>query len=410
MAITVDWGTRIITVPQSFLTFVGGVSYNLDTEAFKVAINDIEDSPAGIVHPPIINHKTSSLLGGIEYARIIEIINGYTVTFEDGSYRVNLIGSNNNILDVANLNSVQIAPNNSAGLINLTELQFGTFQNSVHVDQSGPYSGTLYPKGTPLEPVNNFTDAVTIAAARGFDTIDIIGNAVLDTGDNIAGYKLVGQNAARTQITVNAGAETLGCEILEAYVTGNLDGGTILRNCVVGNLNYVNGFVFNSMLNPGTISLGGTSTAHFLNCYSGVPGLGTPTIDMNGAGSEDTPLALRGYNGGIRLIQKTGTGAVSIDLASGQVVLDSSCVAGQVVVRGDGKVVDENGNHLMSGTYNGGLTLINEANYGLHVHDIWQDMGLDIDHPVSYTDNGTTTTKVAGDVTTEITDTSITRQ
>lgn len=411
MAITVDWNTKIVTVPQSFLTFLGGSVYQLDTEAFKVAINEIESSEDGIVQDQIINHSTAVSLGGIQYARVIEIINGYTITFEDGSYVVNLIGSNNNILDVTNLNSVQVRSNNSAGLINLLELQFGIYQGAVWVDQAGGAAGTAYPKGTPLDPVNNVPDAVTIAQGRGFSVIRVLGDLTLDTGDNVEGYIMIGENASQTMITVNPGSDTLGCEIREAYVQGTLDGGTILRNCVIDNLNYINGFVFQCMINPGTITLGGVSTAHFLNCYSGIPGTGTPIIDMNGVSDlEDTPLAMRNYNGGIELRNKTGPGAVSLDINSGQVKIHPTCVAGQVVVRGTAHVTDSiTGEDLHSSTINGGLQLVNQAVDGEHIHDMWMNQGLDPNNPVTISDDGTTTTKSAGSVTILITDTSITR-
>lgn len=394
MAITVDWGTRVITVPQSFLDPLGGSVYQLNTENFKIAINDIEDSELGVVNPQIINHNTKVLLGGIEYARVLEIINGYTVTFEDGSYVVNLIGSNNNILDVTNLNQVQVRSNNSAGLINLSELQNLVFQNQVWVDQSSPNSGTVYPVGTPIKPVNNFADARTIALARGFDTIHITGTVVMDTGDDVSGFIIIGSNATTTQVTINDGAETSGCDIREAFVTGNLDGNTILRNCVIQDLNYVNGFVFKCMLNPGTIRLGGVTTAHFLDCYSGIPGTGTPTIDMNGIGNDqDTPLAMRNYNGGITLIDKTGIGAVSIDLASGQVRIENTCTNGTIVVRGDGKVVDaDTEDNMQSGTYNGALSVINEVQYGAQVQEVYQRLGLDKNNPLTNNDDGSLST------------------
>ena len=298
------------------------------------------------------------------------------------------------------------------------QLEYGSFQGGVWVDQLNGYSGTDGTKGNAQYPVNNIPDAVQIQSARGLPkNLYIRGNLSLGSGDNIEGFKLIGENASRTMITVNAAAATLGCEINEAYVSGNLDGGTILRNCVVSNLNYINGFVFSCMLNPGVITLGGVETAHFLNCYSGVPGTGTPTIDCNGTGAENTPLAIRGYNGGIKLIHKTGNAPVSIDLASGQVVLDidratpanSTVLDGEIVVRGDGMVFDINGDHLGTGTY-GSVELYNGVTGADHIHDIWQDMGLDPDHPTAYSDDGTTTTKISGDVTIEITDTSVTRQ
>lgn len=123
---TIDWGLKVISVPKSFLTFVGGTNYNLDTNILRIALKDLEDSEDGMAFPQTHNHNTTVLMGGIEYARIIEIINGYTITFEDGNYSVSLTGSNNNILDVVNLNQVSIRSNNSAGLVNLPQITQST--------------------------------------------------------------------------------------------------------------------------------------------------------------------------------------------------------------------------------------------------------------------------------------------
>ena len=273
------------------------------------------------------------------------------------------------------------------------QLEYASFVNGVWIDQGFGYPGTGSINGNPIgnaqNPSNNFPDGRSISLARGLPkTFYVIGDAVLDTGDNVEGYVLLGQNATRSNITINAGALTEGAEIREAVVTGNLDGGTILRQCVIESLNYVNGFVYECMLNPGTITLGGTTTAHFLKCYSGVPGTSTPIIDMNGTGLENTPLAMRGYNGGIKLIHKTGDAPCSIDLASGQVIVDlDTCIAGKIVVRGDGKVIDSLGNHLLSGMY-GALEIVNECNYGDHIHDVWQRLGLDPDNPLTNKNDG----------------------
>lgn len=357
----VDWPSGVITVykTDSFMSLLGGDVYQMDTDGFRQALKDEEDSEIGIIFPKTHNHNTSVLLGGIQYARVVEILSPYTITFSDagGAWVCNLNGSNNNILDVTNLTSVQVRSNNSAGLINVQELQHDIFNGEVHYDATNGTPGTAYPAGTPLQPVDNFPDAVTIAGVRGFNRIHIYGNATLDTGDDVSDFTLVGQNAARTAITINTGSLTNSCEVLESYVSGILDGGTILRNCVVDNLNYINGFVYNCMLNPGTLQLGGVTTAHFLDCYSGVPGQSTPNMDCGGDGPS---LALRNYNGGIKLTNKTGTASVSIDMNSGQVVLANTVTAGEIVVRGVGKLVDESGNHIHTGTWNG-ATILNET-------------------------------------------------
>ncbi len=119
MAISIDWGTKVIYVPQSYLTSVGGGVYELDINQFRLDLKDLEDSEAGMSHPTTHNHNTEVSLGGVTYARIVEIINGYTVTFENGSYAVRLAGANSNIEDVTNVNNVSVRSNNSAGLVTI---------------------------------------------------------------------------------------------------------------------------------------------------------------------------------------------------------------------------------------------------------------------------------------------------
>lgn len=117
MTVTVDWSTKVIHVTKDYLTLVTGTTYSLDVDAFRLSLRDLEDSSAGIIFPATHTHNTEVVLSGVTYARVVEIINGYTVTFEDGAYRVSLSGANNNVADVVNVNQVSIQSNNSAGLI-----------------------------------------------------------------------------------------------------------------------------------------------------------------------------------------------------------------------------------------------------------------------------------------------------
>lgn len=115
--ISIDWATKIISIPQSYLTSLGGDIYELDTDQFRLDLKDLEDDETGIPFLDTHRHNTEVVLAGVTYSRVIEIINGYTITFEDGMYAVNLVGSNNNIANVTNVNQVSVRSNNSAGLI-----------------------------------------------------------------------------------------------------------------------------------------------------------------------------------------------------------------------------------------------------------------------------------------------------
>jgi len=116
--ITINWSAKIIYVPQTFLDWTGpGEVYSFDLNAFRLALKDLEDDEIGIVFDDTHIHYPPVAVGSVSLARVIEIINGYTVTFENGQYAVNFVGANTNVADVANVNQVSIRPNNSAGLI-----------------------------------------------------------------------------------------------------------------------------------------------------------------------------------------------------------------------------------------------------------------------------------------------------
>lgn len=115
--ITIDWGARNITVPLSFLTPVTATLYELDVDAFRLALKELEDSPDGMPYPDTHRHNTEITLSGVVYARSVEIVNGYVVTFEDGQYAVRCVGANHNLADVKTLNQVSLIIGNSAGLV-----------------------------------------------------------------------------------------------------------------------------------------------------------------------------------------------------------------------------------------------------------------------------------------------------
>jgi hypothetical protein len=293
----------------------------LNTNDFRRALKDAEDDPVGMHFPDTHRHNTTVLLGGIEYARIIEILDPYTITFEDGQYAVQLSGSNNNIGDRINVNNVSVRSANSAGLIQTREIEYNTFNGGVTIDQRNGVAGQNYPTGTPIRPVNNIADARFIAASRGFSTLYVLGDLTLDTGDDVSGMMLMGSNAARTFIMIHPGAETTGVEIREVSVTGTLDGTTIIRDSYVFDLDYVTGFLFQCQL-AGTITLGGVMPASLMQCFGAVNGV---TIDMGGTGHA---LNIAGWHGDLTVANKTGPDPCIIHTATACVTLDPSVTDG----------------------------------------------------------------------------------
>jgi len=115
---TVNWFTKIIDVPISDLTLVSGTRYSLLMQDFLIEIRRLESGfMDGLWAPQILLHNNPKLdFAGADYAGFDEIFNGYEVAFDTLATRVDLIGSNNNIIDIMVVNGVSVVPGNSAGL------------------------------------------------------------------------------------------------------------------------------------------------------------------------------------------------------------------------------------------------------------------------------------------------------
>lgn len=118
--LSVDWANKIVFVPRIFMVQVQttpNIVFDLDLNLLRLALKEIEASEDGMPFPDIHLHNPTVLIDGLEYARQILILNGYTFTFEDFQYNVNTFGANSNFANFVNQNQVGIRANNSAGLI-----------------------------------------------------------------------------------------------------------------------------------------------------------------------------------------------------------------------------------------------------------------------------------------------------
>lgn len=366
MALSVDPLTFVISIPKADLSLIQTNPTEireLDLNLFRLDLKaweaDGDGLAGGITFLKTHEHNTEVQLGGITYARVIEILSPYTITFEDGQYAVNLAGANSNVGDRINVNQVSVRSQNSAGLISSKAIEYSSFGGLILIDQVNGSLGTTFPAGTIQSPVKLTSDAKLIADFRGMKHIKFLGAGLLTTGDEFDDFIIEGISPTLSQITVDAAADVVNSEYRRATITGTLDGGSTIRECEITTINYVNGTIYDTTIGPGTITLGGAARALFINCSSAVPGTSTPII--NGGGSGQT-LALRNYSGGLKLVNKTGTDEWSIDLNSGQIILDSATVTGSgtIVVRGIGKLVDENGTPITTGVWNTTVNIINE--------------------------------------------------
>lgn len=243
----------------------------------------------------------------------------------------------------------------------LEEIEFATFNGGVTIDEvNGTLDLLTGLPGSPANPVKLLADANAIIIQRMLPKkVFVVGNLTINDAVSWVGYEFEGESPLKSTITILDAAIVMNCEFYQATITGILDGNSQIENAVISNLDFVDGYIFNCALGPNPIILGTSTNANIFASFSTTPGTLTPTIDMNGTGI----LALRDYNGGILLRNYNGSDSHSVDLSSGQVKLDTATItSGTFVVRGVGKLVDELGNVIPTGMWNGGVTIINETN------------------------------------------------
>jgi hypothetical protein len=342
MALSINWGTGVINVLRADMVLTQTVPTEirkLDLNQFRLDLKGLEDDPDGMAFLRTHTHNTSITLGGVVYARAVEIINNYTVTFEDGQYAVNMVGANSNVADVVNVNQVSVRTNNSAGLQDLSTLLIAAYGGEVAIDLVKGQAGISIPIGTRDVPSNNLADTNLIADSNGLKKIRILRSMSLDLVDFSDGHTFIGDNPITVLVNILDSVNIQNCEFKNMTVRGVLDGGNIISDCSILDLTYTDGKVFNCTIDD-KITVAPNSQATIINCTSVIAGgQQKPIIDLGLTGS----LALRNYTGGILIQNFDGTGEISIDMISGKVIIDATCTGGEITVRGNAIVVDNSG-------------------------------------------------------------------
>jgi hypothetical protein len=336
MAITVDWGTGEITIPQSFMiqTQVTPIPvYQLNLADLRTELRLLEESPLGMAEPTILNYAAPTSVGGVTLAAVFIITDFYTITFVNGQYAVNIVGGNTNIADRVNINNVGVRTTNSAGLQDLSSLQAASFDGGVTIRPSSVYFGTTYPVGTRGFPVNNLIDAQAIAAQRGLSTFYIAESLLIDDDILGSGYTFQGDNPALITITVGSLAEVSSSIFRDLTIEGVLDNFNILDTCIIKDVTHINGIIKNSSIES-NIVLDGVGEAEIINCTSGAAASSNhPHIRW--AANAQTDLIVRNYSGDLGLNDCLEAAVISsIDFNSGRLHIDSNMLAGNHTIRG----------------------------------------------------------------------------
>lgn len=236
----------------------------------------------------------------------------------------------------------------SATQSDLAAIQYASFGGGVWVDETSTNAGTIYPNGNEEHPSNNITDAEFIADSKGFRTFFIKTSMTL-TGaiDFSDGHKFIGFSPVTVAMVVDPSVNVLNCEFSDMQISGTLDGNSVFRSCIVGTVNYINGFIDHCVLG-GVITLAGGATASLHNCWQQLGGT-VPTVDMGGAGGQQ--LSIAGFVGHILISNNSVFGHNYIQ-CTGEVELDSTITEGHFHIFGDCLVENNAGPNVIVEVHN----------------------------------------------------------
>jgi len=343
--ITIDWANKNIYVPKGEMTLIQITpievrELNLDT--FRLALKELEDSSEGIVYDTTHSHVAPISVGGVQLARIIEIINDYTITFEDGQYAVNLVGANSNVADRVNVNQVSVRSANSAGLVQTREIEQSSYNGRVVIDTVSGVAGVSYPIGTLQRPVNNLSDAQFIMSQRGLDSILVIGSLTINAGENVSNLNIYGLgatfNVQKTKITLVSGCITSNTHWHDLRIDGEQGGESNYDTCYIGALTNANCYYNNcKMVGPVqfTANIFSTHTTDIVDCHSGI---NEYVVDQNGS---QLKQVYTDWTGKIRFTNGTHANSIiEINMLAGTVTIDASVTAGTYKITGVGKVIN----------------------------------------------------------------------
>jgi len=346
MALTVTWPTPSapagnIYIPKADTTLVSAGPPEVrsyDMNSFRGELGTLWASSVAPWASRPFSHSQEVTISGYTYARGVQILTPYRVEFENGLYVVQIFGANHNVLDVIEANSVGVVTQNSAGLINVLQLDEAAYAGEVWLSQSGGAPGTrIGTNGIRTNPVDNWADALTINAQLGFGKIHILGANTVAAPINIAGLSVMGDGPSHSSLNILSGS-TVGVQLEAMTVTDVLTGMATLRQSLVGNLTGISGFIYRcGLVAASTVVLDGVGSTTLLECWALGEGV---EIDCNGSGS-----ALYGneVSGILTIVNKTGADAVSIGMSSGYITLDSTVTAGTIVLSGLAEPTDNSG-------------------------------------------------------------------
>jgi len=214
-------------------------------------------------------------------------------------------------------------------LVNNRDINFN--DGIVWVDAAFGSSGTDYPKGTAVHPVDNLSDALAIASSRNIHRLHMLGSFTLS--DSIAGYTVYGEYL-NTDIDLNSKSVS-GTVFHMCDLWGTVNGSITCFNCSISDVTDLSGRFKRCTLSSDIYF---KSSSYFEDCYF----RGNAYCDFSGI-SGGLYIFSR-VSGIMALANLTHPTAYIAIFADGlKLSINSNCTAGVIEIYGSAQVVDNSG-------------------------------------------------------------------
>lgn len=263
------------------------------------------------------------------------IIDNCTLT-EHSGYGVNILAGagNNRFTGLAFSGNTlgDINNNGTKSIIHNTVLD--NYRGIIHIDTTSGNTGVSYPLGTIEVPVDNYSDAKTLADLAGFREFRLA-NGVLTLTSSLNEWVVFGATP-EAEVAFN-GQNVNGTRFSGLKVSGIMSGNVSVNDGILEDVSNFLGFASFCGLS-GDLTLGdGESTID--RGRSQEPGSKLPGLIFGVSSS----LNMRAYSGGAKVENMTTSiNSGTIEFVGGAVEIDTSCTAGELVIRGIVDVIDNN--------------------------------------------------------------------
>lgn len=255
------------------------------------------------------------------------LTNGWRVIVDSGievSVGTNLYTDELDSPFIVSNNSAVSLRNSDAATVDTGVEQTLDYAGEVHLNTTIGLPGTAYPAGTLAQPVNNISDALTIANQLGIGEIHVYGQVDFDVDVN--GLTIIGGNFNSVVNLQNVNVQ--GTTFERCVLQGSYEGEIRAYNCEIKNaLSGCQGkFIECGIADSLYFSSGITSS--FNECYTN--DADSVNIHMN----YDSIVRIRGYTGGLNIYDSLSGSSLRVAFNVGQANIYTGNTGGDITLQG----------------------------------------------------------------------------